>query len=81
MDVAPAFCGTACGMMNTGSALAAIVSPVVSGYLIDRFHSWELPFLLDMLLMAVGLALTFSMRPDRPFTPGHANGMGAQQAA
>jgi MFS transporter, ACS family, glucarate transporter len=81
MDVAPAFSGTACGMMNTGSALAAIVSPVVSGYLIDRFHSWELPFVFDMLLMAVGLALTFRMRPERPFTPGDAKGIGAPQPA
>ncbi len=53
--------------MNTGSALAAIVSPVVSGYLIDRFGSWELPFVCDMLLMAIGLALTFRMRPDVRF--------------
>ena len=30
MDIAPEYAGTACGIMNTGSALAAIVSPVVS---------------------------------------------------
>jgi ACS family glucarate transporter-like MFS transporter len=68
MDIAPAYSGTASGMMNTGSALAAIVSPVVSGYLIDRFHSWELPFVCDMLLAATGLALTFRMRPESRFT-------------
>ena len=67
MDIAPAYSGTASGMMNTGSALAAIVSPVVSGFLIDRSHDWELPFVCDMALMAIGLALTFRMRPDQPF--------------
>jgi MFS family permease len=67
MDIAPAFAGTASGMMNTGSALAAIVSPVVSGYLIDRFGSWRLPFACDVLLLVVGLALTFRMRPEQPF--------------
>lgn len=67
MDIAPKFAGTASGMMNTGSALAAIVSPVVSGYLIDRFGSWRLPFICDVLLMAAGLALTFRMRPDQSF--------------
>ena len=67
MDIAPAYSGTASGMMNTGSALAAIVSPVVSGFLIDRSHDWELPFVCDMALMAIGLTLTFRMRPDRPF--------------
>src|SRR5262249_59161103 len=32
MDIAPKYSGTASGMMNTGSAFAAIVSPVVFGY-------------------------------------------------
>jgi ACS family glucarate transporter-like MFS transporter len=68
MDIAPDYSGTASGMMNTGSAAAAIVSPVVSGYLIDRFHSWESPFVCDMLLIAVGLVLTFRMRPEIPFS-------------
>ncbi len=70
MDIAPAYSGTASGMMNTGSALAAIVSPVVSGYLIDRFHSWELPFICDALLIAIGLTLTFRMRPESRFSSG-----------
>jgi MFS transporter, ACS family, glucarate transporter len=70
MDIAPSHSGTASGMMNTGSALAAIVSPVVSGFLIERSHNWELPFVCDMVLMAVGLALTFRMRPDQPFQSG-----------
>jgi MFS family permease len=70
MDIAPAYSGTASGMMNTGSALAAIVSPVVSGYLIDRFHNWELPFMCDALLIAIGLALTFRMRPENSFITG-----------
>ncbi len=51
MDIAPEHAGTASGMMNTGSALAAIISPVVSGFLIDRFGNWELPFLGSMGLM------------------------------
>ena len=67
MDIAPTYSGTASGMMNSGSALAAIISPVVSGYLIDRFHNWELPFVCDMLMVATGLALTFRMRPEKPF--------------
>eukprot|EP01037_Dinobryon_pediforme_P020009 gene20009-20536_t len=61
MDIAPEFSGTASGMMNSGSALAAIISPVLSGYLIDRFGSWELPFLGSMILMAFGVVLAFRM--------------------
>ena len=67
MDIAPRHSGTASGMMNTGSAFAAMVSPVVSGWLIDRFGNWELPFAGSMLLMAVGALLALRMRPELPF--------------
>lgn len=70
MDIAPDHCGTASGMMNTGSALAAILSPVAAGYLIDRFGIWELPFVGSMLLMAAGVVLALRMRPDKKFADG-----------
>jgi MFS family permease len=67
MDIAPAYSGTASGMMNTGSALAAIISPVASGYLIDRFGSWDLPFVGSMVLMGLGIVLAFRMQPESRF--------------
>jgi MFS family permease len=67
MDIAPEFSGTASGMMNTGSALAAIISPVISGMLIDKFGNWELPFAGSMLLMGLGVVLAFRMRPESKF--------------
>ena len=63
MDIAQDCSGTASGIMNTGSALAAIISPVVSGYVIDRTGNWELPFLGSILLMLLGVFLAFRMRP------------------
>jgi MFS family permease len=67
MDIAPNHSGTASGMMNTGSAAAAILSPVVAGYLIDRTGNWELPFLCSIVLMGLGLLLAFWMQPDKRF--------------
>ncbi|RDU96277.1 MFS transporter [Trinickia dinghuensis] len=67
MDVAPEHSGTASGMMNTGSALAAILSPVISGYVIDRFGNWELPFIGSIVLMGVGVVLAFRMQPESRF--------------
>ncbi|WP_176048709.1 MFS transporter [Burkholderia sp. BCC1644] len=67
MDIAPEYSGTASGMMNSGSALAAILSPVISGFVIDRFGSWELPFIGSMVLMGVGVLLAFRMQPDSRF--------------
>jgi MFS family permease len=67
MDIAPEFAGTASGMMNTGSALAAIISPVVGGFLIDYFGNWNLPFVGSMLLMGLGVVLAFRMQPESKF--------------
>jgi MFS family permease len=70
MDIAPDHSGTASGIMNSGSALAAIISPVVAGYLIDRTGNWQLPFVGSMILMGVGVLLAHRMRPDSKFDDG-----------
>ena len=70
MDIAPEFSGTASGLMNSGSALAAILSPVVFGWIIDRTGNWSLPFYGTMGLLLVGMAAAFAMRPDRGFAAG-----------
>ncbi len=70
MDIAPDHCGTASGMMNTGSAMAAIVSPVAAGLLIDQFGNWQLPFLVSIVLLAIGVMLSFRMRPRNRFEYG-----------
>ncbi len=67
MDIAPNYSGTASGLMNTGSAFAAIVSPLVAGYVIDVTGNWYLPFLMSMALMAAGAVCAFLMHPERPF--------------
>ena len=67
MDIAPQLAGTASGLMNAGSALAAILSPLVFGFVIDKTGNWPLPFVGTMILMAVGAAGAFFMHPERPF--------------
>jgi MFS family permease len=63
MDIAPKYSGTASGLMNTGSALAAIISPVIAGYLIDVTGVWELPLVGSIALLLLGSLLAFRMRP------------------
>ncbi len=65
MDIAPKHSGIASGIMNCGSAGAAIVSPVIGGWLIDKTGDWNLPFIVSMALMAIGIVLSFTMSPDR----------------
>jgi len=74
MDVAGEFAGTASGMMNTGSALAALVSPIIGGWLIDATGNWDLPFAGSMMLMGLGVLLAFRMQPDSKFILPHAGG-------
>lgn len=71
MDIAPRFAGTASGLMNSGSALAAIVSPLVFGFIIDRTGNWSLPFVGTIALMLVGTMVAFTMRPDAKFETDH----------
>jgi MFS family permease len=72
MDIAPKYSGTAAGLMNTGSALAAIVSPLVAGYVIDVTGNWYLPFLMSMGLLLLGGFSAFLMHPEIPFEEGGA---------
>ena len=64
MDIAPRHSGFASGFMNSGSALAAIISPLVGGYIVDRTGSWELTFVAGIGLLLFGSIMAFWMRPD-----------------
>ena len=79
MDIAPKYSGTASGFMNTGSAVAAVLSPTAFGYVIDLTGNWNLPFLGSIALLIVGAALAFSMHPERAFQ-GEAAGFEFQTA-
>lgn len=67
MDIAPQFSGSASGLMNIGSPLAAIVSPLVFGYVIDKTGNWNLPFLGSISILLIGSVLAFWMRPEKGF--------------
>ena len=67
MDIAPKYSGTASGLMNTGSAFAAIVSPLVAGYVIDVTGNWYLPFIMSIGLLLLGGFCAFLMHPETPF--------------
>ena len=65
MDIAPKHSGTASGIMNTGSAIAAIASPWLFGIIIDATGDWNLPFAGSIALPLVGAILAFWMRPEQ----------------
>lgn len=68
MDIAPKYSGTASGLMNSGSALAAILSPVVAGLVTDATGDPQLPFVIAIGVLMLGAASAFLMHPERQFT-------------
>ena len=70
MDVAPLHAGTASGIMNTGSAIAGIVSPLAFGVISQLSGSYSLPFLGSIGLLFVGAVLAWTSLPSyRPRVP------------
>jgi MFS family permease len=69
MDIAPEYSGSASGLMNIGSPLAAIISPLIFGYVIDRTGNWNLPFLGSIGLLLFGSILAFWMKPGERLFP------------
>jgi len=68
MDIAPQFSGSASGLMNTGSALAGIISPLVAGYIIDKQVAGT-AFIGSIGLLLVGAILAFWMKPKKKSIP------------
>ncbi|MBV8963932.1 MAG: MFS transporter [Hyphomicrobiales bacterium] len=82
MDIAPKYSGTAAGMMNSGSALAAAVSLPISGYLIDLTGSRVLPFTMLIGILGIGAVAAFAMHPEIPFSePGSGTAKDKQASA
>lgn len=65
LDIAGAYAGTAGGMMNTGFGVAGMISPVAFGYLIQSTGSYEVPFAISALLLAVGVVAALFIDPTR----------------
>ena len=65
MDIAPAFSGTASGIMNTGSAVAGFVSPIVFGWVVDLTGDRQGPFGGAIALLLLGAVRAFRMHRER----------------
>ena len=72
MDITPQHVGVASGLVNAGSAIAGIFTPIVFGMIVDRTGSWTLPFAGSLGLLALGIVATFFMRPDIPLDAARA---------
>jgi len=81
MDIAPRYSGSASGLMNIGSALAAAISPLVAGYVIQWTKNYTLPFIGSMGLLLLGAILAYWMKPNEGFAGGELDATPGSQAA
>jgi MFS family permease len=65
MDISPKHSGTASGMMNTGFGIAGMLSPVVFGFLIAVSGNWQVPFIMSIVLLVVGVLVTLTIDPSK----------------
>jgi MFS family permease len=65
-DVAARYAGIAGGILSTAAGVAAIVSPLAFGIISQVTGSDVLPFLLSILLLMLGIVVSFWIRADVP---------------
>jgi MFS transporter, ACS family, glucarate transporter len=78
IDIAPKHAGTSAGIMNTGAAIAAIISPTAFGYIVELSGSWTAPFFASIALLLFGALATFWIDPDRSIEKARQSDLGEE---
>jgi sugar phosphate permease len=65
LDIAGPYAGTAGGIMNTGFAVAGMISPVVFGILIERTRQYEMPLFISAGFLLLGAICSLAIDPTR----------------
>ena len=59
LDIGGKHAGSMVGLMNTSAQVGALLSSIVYGYIVERFHSYDAPFVPMATLLFVGALLWF----------------------
>ena len=57
--------GSLLGMLTFSVSIGGTVGPAVTGYIFDVTGSYQIAFIIFSVLMALGLALSLSLRPAK----------------
>jgi MFS family permease len=66
LDIGGPYAGAIVGSMNTAAQVGSLISSVAFGYLVDRYGSYDLPFIPMALLLALGALLWLKVDPTKP---------------
>ena len=59
LDIGGKHAGSMVGLMNTSAQVGALLSSIVYGYIVERFHSYDGPFVPMATLLFIGALLWF----------------------
>jgi len=65
LDIGRKHAGSMVGLMNTSAQVGGVLSSVAYGYLVDRFHSYDAPFVPMAALLFLGAILWFKIDASR----------------
>ncbi len=65
LDIGGPYAGAMVGAMNTAAQVGSFGSSLAFGYIVDRYHSYTLPFAPMALLLALGALLWLKVDPDQ----------------
>ena len=75
LDIGAEYAGSVVGAMNTAAQLGSLVSSVAFGFLVDRYGSYDLPFIPMAALLLIGAWLWLKIDPSRPLIPKQPSGV------
>ena len=70
LDIGGKYAGAVTGAVNTAAQIGSLVSSVLFGYLVDRYGSYDVPFIPMAALLLVGMLLWLKVDPTRDLIPG-----------
>jgi predicted MFS family arabinose efflux permease len=77
LDIGGPYAGAMVGAMNTAGQTGSLLSSLAFGYLVDRYGSYNLPFIPMASLLLVGAWLWLKVDPSRPLLRSPAPGRAA----
>ena len=69
LDIGGAYAGAVVGAMNTAAQIGSLLSSVLFGYLVNRYGSYNLPFIPMAALLALGAWLWLKLDPAEQLIP------------
>jgi ACS family glucarate transporter-like MFS transporter len=69
LDIGGEYAGAVVGAFNAACQIGSFVSSVVFGYLVDRYRSYNAPFIPMTALLLIGAWLWLSVDPAQALIP------------